>query len=534
MTKQLAVLLLFGVSFAHAKKFEAVPGEYIAKLKPGVKAESVQRLGISSNFVFQKALSKTSNLVKIKTTSLKGIHNLENSSLFEYVEPNYIYRAWKSPNDSAYQQLWGMKNVGQQDSNNQVGVAGIDIKAEEAWELSRGSKEVVVAVIDTGLDYTIEDLKDNAWVNEKELNGKPDVDDDGNGFIDDIHGYDFVNKDGDPMDDHGHGSHVSGTIGAQGDNGKDVAGVNWNVRIMGVKFLSAEGSGTLEDAVLSIDYATQMGAMMSNNSWGGGGYSKALEEAIERANAANSLFVAAAGNHNANNDEEPSYPASYPVANVMSVAAIDNRGQLASFSCYGRKSVHIGAPGVKVLSTTPQGLQSWSGTSMATPHVTGVAALLKAYQPTLSAVEIKQRLLATASPLTALKSRTSSGGLVNAYAALTNTVPPPNPNDPENWAKMEYALSSAHPLANNLKQEFKIKVPGVKRFSIYFSKFEMETGYDTATIIDGAGSAIGTMSGNQSDSFSVTIDGEEATILLATDVSQESYGFDISHIAYEK
>jgi subtilisin family serine protease len=320
-----------------------------------------------------------------------------------------------------------MKNTGQKDAEGSDGVAGADIGATKAWNLSKGSSDVSVAVIDTGVDYTHEELKDNIFINTGEIagNGK---DDDGNGFIDDVHGWNFAGKNNDPMDDNKHGTHCSGTIGAKGDNGIGTAGVTWNVKILPIKFLTGSGSGTLADAVEAIKYATKMGVKLMSNSWGGGGFSQTMFDAIKAAETKGILFVAAAGNETNNNDTKATYPSGYKLENVISVAAIDNRDNLATFSNYGQKTVHIAAPGVKIYSTVPMsmgGYATFSGTSMACPHVSGAAALLWSTNKDWTYKQIKDRLLMTKDPVAGLKSKTYAGGRVNVYNAMMNNMKEP-------------------------------------------------------------------------------------------------------------
>lgn len=272
-----------------------------------------------------------------------------------------------------------------------------------------------MAVVDTGMDYSHNDLKANVWVNRGELadNG---VDDDGNGYVDDVRGWDFANGDNDPFDDHSHGTHVSGTLGASGNNGIGVAGVNWRVRIMPLKFLDQCGSGSTDDAVSAILYAKKMGAAVINASWGGGDSSRALQDAIK---AFGGPFVAAAGNDGKDNDSEPSYPAAYPLPNIIAVAATDSNDLLADFSNYGASSVDLAAPGVDIYSTLPDqdyGLNS--GTSMAAPHVTGAVALLKSYAPGLSTAQIKSVLMRASDKQASLRGKVGSGGRLNVYQAL--------------------------------------------------------------------------------------------------------------------
>jgi subtilisin family serine protease len=278
---------------------------------------------------------------------------------------------------------------------------------------------VVVADIDTGVDYNHQDLINNMWRNPGEIAGDG-IDNDSNGFVDDIVGWDFRDKDARPFDDNSHGSHTSGTIAATGGNGIGVSGVAQQASIMGLRFLGgSQGSGTLEDAIKAIDYATENGAQIMSNSWGGGGFSQAMFDAISRANDKGILFVAAAGNSGSDNDKKAQYPANYELPNVLTVAATDSADKLASFSCYGLKSVHIAAPGVKILSTTPGSkYASLSGTSMATPHVTGAAVLLKAAYPNLKAKELKDVLLQSVEELVSLKGKVSTGGRLNIAKAF--------------------------------------------------------------------------------------------------------------------
>jgi hypothetical protein len=307
-----------------------------------------------------------------------------------------------------------MHNTGQSG-----GVVDADIDAPEAWDISTNSSNLIVAVIDTGVDYTHPDLAANMWTNTVERNGSPGVDDDGNGYIDDIYGYDFYNSDGNPMDDHGHGTHVSGTIGAVGNNGQGVAGVCWTAKIMALKFIGSGGSGYDSDAIDCIEYAVQMGAKVTSNSWGGGSYSQALKDAIDAAGAAGVLFVAAAGNDARNNDVFPHYPSSFDSANIIAVLSTDKYDVKSSFSCYGAVSVDLGAPGSNIYSCIPGSQYTYmNGTSMATPHVSGACALVWSVCPYLSSAAIKDIILQTTDPLPALDGLCVSGGRLNLYNAL--------------------------------------------------------------------------------------------------------------------
>ncbi|HUD72877.1 MAG TPA: S8 family serine peptidase [Dongiaceae bacterium] len=354
-------------------------------------------------------------------TTEAALARLRSDPRVEYAEPNYLLSALRLPDDPKLADLHAFHNTGQRG-----GTPGADIDALRAWNVSTGDRRVIVAVIDTGLDATHPDLAANLYTNPGEIadNG---VDDDGNGFVDDVHGWDFANEDNDPFDDNGHGTHVSGTIGAVGDNGVGVAGVNWKVSIMPLKFLGAAGFGLTSDAVEAIDYATVMGARVLSNSYGGGGFANAMVEAIGAGASSGSLFVAAAGNSGSNNDIDPEYPASYPLPNVVSVAATDADDHLATFSSWGANSVLLAAPGVDIVSTVPGGgYDSKRGTSMATPMVSGALALLEAAEPGLSVQEAITRLGESVDPLPALKGRVVTGGRLNLFRLLAHpdAVPP--------------------------------------------------------------------------------------------------------------
>ncbi|OLB00745.1 MAG: hypothetical protein AUH09_03020 [Candidatus Rokubacteria bacterium 13_2_20CM_70_12] len=340
-----------------------------------------------------------------------------------YAEPNWIVDAQVVPSDPSFSSLWGLNNTGQNG-----GIPDADIDAPEAWDITTGSSDVVVAVIDTGIDYTHPDLSANMFRNELDCNSNG-IDDDGNGLVDDCFGIDTANNDSNPMDDAnpGHGSHVAGTIGAVGNNAVGVVGVNWTVRLMACKFLSATGSGSTADAIDCLEYVKLMkdrgvNIVATSNSWGGGGFSQALSDAIEAHLHRGILFIAAAGNANpgSNNDTKPFYPAAYYLPNVISVAATTRTDALASFSNFGRRTVHLGAPGQEILSTTPGNTySSLSGTSMATPHVTGVAALLKAQDPARDWRALKNLILAGGDTVPSLATTTITQKRLNARGALT-------------------------------------------------------------------------------------------------------------------
>ena len=387
---------------------EYVEGEVIVRLKPGrASSSAVSALALSSVKRLDRAGTE---LMSIGTGASveAAVAQLSGDPAVAVASPNYIVHASVLPNDPDYGTLWGMDRI----------------DAPTAWDSETGSGSVVVGVIDTGVNYTHPDLAANMWVNPGEIAGNG-IDDDLNGYVDDVHGINCINGSGDPMDDHGHGSHCSGTIGAVGDNATGVVGVNWTVSIMGLKFLSASGSGTTANAIECLDYAVAMGADLTSNSWGGGGASSAMESAIQDAAAAGQLFVAAAGNESNNTDKKHNYPSDYVVENVVSVAATDSGDDLAYFTNYGAATVDLAAPGVGINSTwLGTGYSSISGTSMATPHVAGAAALLLAAEPGLSAMDLRNRLLTNVEVISSMDGNGSTGGILNVANALADTPDP--------------------------------------------------------------------------------------------------------------
>ncbi len=347
---------------------------------------------------------------------------LERSGIVSYAEPNYRLEAAGIPNDPQFSLLWGLQNSGQS------GVQGADIGATQVWDQISGS-QVVVAVVDTGVDYSHPDLAANIWSNKDEIGGN-EIDDDGNGYVDDVHGIDTFNDDSDPLDDNSHGTHVAGTVGAVGNNGIGVTGVSWNARIMPLKFLGANGSGYTSDAIEAINYATDNGARIINASWGGGGYSQALRDAIDSFGASGGLFVAAAGNSGLNTDTSPSYPAAYSLDNIVSVAASTSSDSLAGFSNYGKSSVDLAAPGQTIFSTGPGNTYFYaSGTSMATPHVAGAASLYMQSNQDANPSQVRQALIVSSEKLATFSGKTVSDGRL--YLPKLFQIPvPPSPTTP--------------------------------------------------------------------------------------------------------
>lgn len=406
-------------SWADQPKYK--PDELLVRFRSGTTEEkkNLAHSAVRAEQVKSWASVEGLQLVRLSTgVSIKDAIKLyRQRAEVLYAEPNYYLHAFTTPNDPKFSQLWGLQNTGQL-----TGTVGADIHASQAWSITTGSSNVVVAVVDTGMDYTHQDLAANAWnstapysisVNGTTINCPVGS-----------HGFNAVNNTCDPMDDNGHGTHVSGTIGAAGNNGVGVAGVNWSVRIMPCKFLDASGGGTTDAAVTCLDFVKSMKdagekIVATNNSWGGGGFSQALFDAIQAQQQDGVLFIAAAGNDSSNTDLGGFYPGGYFLPNILSVAATTRFDWLANFSNIGTHSVTLGAPGQEILSTFPNNSYAWlNGTSMATPHVTGVAALLAAQDPSRDWRAIKNLLIAGGDAIPAL-TETISGKRLNAYGSMT-------------------------------------------------------------------------------------------------------------------
>lgn len=358
----------------------------------------------------------------------------ENSSihigpaLIGQTQPSQINLFLNAEKDMSMWQ-WGFHNDGSNAPEQEgrvkpsKGIIGYDAQVLEAWEqMKPPKKQVVVAVIDSGIDVLHTELKDHLWVNEKEFNGSPGVDDDGNGFVDDINGYSFVDNSASLKDEHGHGTHCSGVIAADHDNNIGVKGLAPGVKVLAVKIFDKNGSGPTEYAIKAIDYAVKMKVDVISASWGGGPLNEVLKAAIENAARKNILFVAAAGNDGTDNDVTPFYPANYDLENIVSVAAHHNAGNLAAFSNFGLKKVHISAPGQYILSTLPGNKYAvWSGTSMATPHVSAAIALLLEQEGNLPIAEIKDRLMQSSLPQLNWRKSLISLGRLNVLGLLQNT-----------------------------------------------------------------------------------------------------------------
>ncbi len=415
----------------------AFPNRVLARLRPQNSRESAAlSLGPQSGVRILRASKLVPGLLEIDVDPGQGgarplavthrsgaelstrIAALHATGQFAYVEPDYISTLQGQPTDKWQAlDLWGLKNPG---TNGQTGV---DIDAARAWNFVNGKPEVIVAVFDTGIRTTHRELAPNLWVNPGEIPGNG-LDDDGDGFVDDVNGVNLINSSSPLLDDNGHGTHVAGTIAASGTDGGGLVGVAWGCRIMGIKAADAAGRFTSSTIIQGLEYATRHGARVVNASFGGTSFSQAEYDAFAAANTAGVTVICAAGNDGQNNDILPHFPASYRLPNVISVEAVDRYGRLPDFSDFGATSVDVAAPGVGIVSCafkTDNTLRVLSGTSMAAPHVTGVAALLLSAYPRITVSELRQRLIHSSVPLASLTSKVASGGVVSAFRALLLT-----------------------------------------------------------------------------------------------------------------
>jgi len=445
---------------SNMEKGEYVRGEVLVKFKPGTPSGVISDLHQVVGVASREKIGTISNTERIKL--IDGV-SVEDAIIqymsdpnVEYAGPNYIIHALTIPNDTYFSpNQWALNNTGEYAG----GTPDADIDAPEAWDITTGSSNIIIAVTDTGIDYNHPDLHGNIWYNTGETSCNDGIDNDSNGYIDDCVGWDFTtcevylydednnawvcdeakSTDNDPMDEHGHGTHVAGIIGAVGNNGEGIAGVMWNVKLMPLRFLNAQGVGETADAIRAIEYAVANGARIINASWGLYEYDPILYASISTANNAGVLFVAAAGNEENNNDAEtPLYPASYKLPNIISVTATDQNDMRAQFSNFGINSVDVAAPGIYIFSTVPTWwndypgygeIERFSGTSMAAPHVAGIAGLLYSYydgvhNTAFSYTQVRDTILRYVDVLPTLQGWIKTGGRVNAHLAVTSLLVP--------------------------------------------------------------------------------------------------------------
>lgn len=439
---------------------------------------------------------------------------------FEIAQPNFRHyiatdrmqpEFW--PSDKYFLKQWALNNIGQSAPFALPGSRGADMDILKAWDISKGSKKIVVAVLDTGVDYTHPDLKKNMWVNELEAKGQPGIDDDGNGYVDDIYGYDFISSyledgrtkmwygkpgDPDPMDDNGHGTFCASEIGASSDNAEGVSGVNWDVQIMALRFLGGSGGGQSKDAISAIYYAIDKKVDVISNSWSGGPYEPMMAKAVMAANKIGMVFVAAASNEGNNNDVKPAYPASYvkdakgnDITNVISVGASDNQDNPASFSNFGHRSVHVFAPGVDIIGAAPVEMMKgrnpytvMSGTSMATPYVSGVAALMLAANPGLKGKpeEVRRILIETSDQVDSLVGKSQSNGRINAAKALSYQA---SAKPAQQWIRQAQNISQKGYNQELFDIRHEVKIEGAKAIRLLFTDVQIDEPYDSVYIYDG-------------------------------------------------
>lgn len=404
--------------------------EVLMRFRPGTTRETIDRLTAQLNDEVEDRIESVDGLDVIEdedgTNAADVLAQYRALPEVEYAEANSAItldhddagRKHVHADDEMFLRQWGLFNNGQSG-----GQAGADISAMRAWAMTRGSGQVVVAVLDSGVDYTHPDLVNNIWTRPEIIKAYED-EDLTEGAVDDQHGFNVVEDNGDPMDRNGHGTHCAGIIGAEGGNGIGITGVNWNVKIMPLRFMDGDGAGTTKDAIEAINYVIDrkragVNVRIISASWGSTARSRALEDVIRKADDEGILFVAAAGNASTDNDQTPHYPSSYNLGNVVSVAATNRNDQLASFSNYGATSVNVAAPGEEILSTwLEHGFSEKKGTSMATPFVAGVAALILSQNPKMSVDDLRAKLLRSVDPLPSLKGKVSSGGRINAAKAV--------------------------------------------------------------------------------------------------------------------
>ncbi len=529
-----------GGCYTHEQVFgagEVELGEYVVGLDASTSEAELVRLAEAKGLVLldYRPGEKLAVLGDPNhTTTLEMLEQLRSSEHTSYAEPQFIYRAYAPPDDYG-EYLWGLQNTGLAG-----GVVGADVSAFDAWERATG-EGVVVAVMDTGVDSNHPDLFDNMWRNPGEVAGNG-IDDDGNGYVDDVHGYDFVDRDGVAEDNWGHGTHVAGIAAAVGNDGYGVPGLAYQAQVMALKFLDVDGGGYASQGAAAIRYAVDQGADVINMSFGGPGYSYAMRDAIEYAHEHGVMVSAAAGNESSDNDSRPSYPASYELENVISVAATDRRDRLSSFSNYG-DSVALAAPGSDIVSTWPG--EDWkylSGTSMAAPFVAGAIALLRELAPQHSVSDLRRALLETVQELPENPDMVASGGRLDTAASLSwlaeelgvggESDAPSGPVEDEapiDWIWVPHVIQSSHPYTNQLDKEWLVEAPAnARELRLHFESIDVEEDYDWLRLSTTGGVELTSWTGDWAEVVSEPLPYRSIVVNLETDYSVTDWGFVLS------
>jgi len=426
------------------------------------------------------------------------------------VQPNFTYAALGT--DPDFEKSWGLKNTGQILPEFGAGQAGSDIGAEVAWAAAPSTSDVVVAILDSGLDLGHPDLKPQLWTGPLGETG-----------------WNSLKPGTPPQDDNGHGTFCAGIVGASPNNGLGTRGVAPHAKLMAVKILDKDGMGTSADAIAGIDYAVRNGAKVLNASWGGSEFDPALYDAVRKAGDRGTLFIAAAGNNAKNNDSDsrPIYPASFRLPNMITVAAYDPRDSLATFSNFGKDTSQLGAPGVAIYSTTTNGYRYGEGTSFAAPFVSGVAALVWGFAPKLDSAALRDRLLWTSEPLHYYeRERTLTGGRVHAGNAVRD-FRPPRPKPPTAWTSFSSNAGTLHPYENKTLETFRFTQSGAKHVRAHFKGFETESCCDRVILKDGQGNFISEYKGKLGDFWSADALGDTLVVEFISDFSMAAYGFDV-------
>jgi thermitase len=542
------------------KKSEVIPNQFVF----GGEKTEVETYLSSQGIKFKiETLSAEDKHYLVRYQGKQDLQKLVDdvNARVEFAEPNFkveqlgVLRKAEWPTDKFFFKQWALNNIGQAAPYGLPGVKDADMDILRVWsKVTTGSADVIVAVVDTGCDYTHPDLKDNIWVNEKESPAKGGIagkDDDGNGYIDDVYGYDFTSTgrmefdgampgDADPMDESsGHGTHCAGSIGAKANDGMGTAGLNWNVKIMCVRFLG-EGGGSTVDAYRAVRYARINGAHILSNSWGGtGSESQLFKSELRKLQDKGILFVAAAGNAAKNNDVNDYYPTNLrgeeyrgkKFDNVLSVAASDNQDAPADFTNYGHEKVDVFAPGVAILSTYPQALledktrppyATMSGTSMATPFVAGVAALMMAANPSLkgNAAEVIRIINATADVKENLIGKVVSNGRINAYKAVTYQTGAKDKTPV--WQTKSEKIDQRGFNKELVDIRHEIKVEGAKAVKVHFDFLQVEEPFDSVYLYDKDYRLIARIEQNMVDDFwSPAIPGDRVYVRFVNSLLQQ-------------